>query len=96
MKRKPQQLIYTILSEDEPVAAFEATGNEARKLCKEEWFLEELSLLKSNGSPLYAPGARLRARAATEDEWRRYDEAAKEAGGSEDMLFVYLIRLDQS
>jgi hypothetical protein len=95
MKPKPQQLIYTILSDDEPIAALEATGKEARELCKAGWFLDELSLLKSNGIPLYGPGIRLRARPATEDEWLRFDAGAKEAGESEDMLFVYLVELDR-
>ena len=56
MKREPQGLIYTILIEDKAVAALQARGSEARELCREEWFLEELSRLKSNGEPLYRPG----------------------------------------
>ena len=28
-------------------------GTDARELCKEEWFLEELSLLNSDGEPLF-------------------------------------------
>ncbi|MET0407997.1 MAG: hypothetical protein ABW006_06475 [Hyphomicrobium sp.] len=94
MQSKPIELIYTILSHDEPVAAVKTTRTQARKLCDEEWFLEELSLLKSNGVPLYSPGTRLRARPAIDDEWLRYDEGAKEAGEVEDMLFVYLVVID--
>lgn len=94
MKPKPQQLVYTILSGDEPIVAVEATGKEARQLCNESWFLDELSLLKSNGIPLYGPGIRLRARAATEDEWKRYDEATLDADEAEDLFFVYLVHLD--
>ena len=94
MKYKPQALVYTILAADQPIAAIEATRTEARELCREEWFLEELSLLKSKGEPLYKPGTQLRARPATEDEWVRYDEASKEAGEPEDIVFVYLIELD--
>jgi hypothetical protein len=75
MKREPQALIYTILIEDKPIVAIEVRRSEARELCKEEWFLEELSVLKSNGEPLYRPGLRIRARPATEEEWVRYDEA---------------------
>ena len=95
LKRQTQKLIYTILANDEAIVAMEATGVEARELCKEEWFLEELSLLKWKGEPLYGPGVRLRARPAAEDEWVRYDEANKEAGDSEDILFVYLVDLDR-
>ena len=95
MKREPQGLIYTILIEDKAMVALQARGAEARELCKEEWFLEELSRLKWKGEPLYRPGIRLRARPAAEDEWVRYDEANKEAGDSEDILFVYLVDLDR-
>jgi hypothetical protein len=95
MQPKPIELIYTILAHNEPVAAVKTTRAKARELCEEEWFLEELSVLKSNGVPLYSPGTQLRARPAIDDEWLRYDEAAKEAGQSEDMLFVYLVVIDR-
>jgi hypothetical protein len=94
MKHKPQALIYTILADDVPILAIEATRTEARELCSEVWFLEELSLLKWKGEPLYKPGVHLRARPATENEWVRYDEARKEAGESEDIILVYLVDLD--
>jgi len=96
MKRKVITLIYTILADDEPVAAIKSTGPEASEICREGWFLDELSLLKKDGEPLYRPGVRLRARAATEDEWRAYDKEIKAAGEAEDMLFVYLVRVDRS
>jgi hypothetical protein len=69
----PQAEIYTILIDDSPIVALAGRRSEAIELCKEEWFLEELSRLKSNGEPLYRPGMRLRARASTEEEWVRYD-----------------------
>jgi hypothetical protein len=65
MKTKPQTLIYTILADDQPIVAIEATGTEARELCKEDWFREELSLMKWKGEPLYNLGIQLRARPAT-------------------------------
>ena len=64
----------------QPIVAIEATGTEARELCKEDWFREELSLMKWKGEPLYNLGIQLRARPATEEEWVRYDEASREAG----------------
>ena len=67
MKRALRGLIYTILIEDKAMVALQARGSEARELCKEEWFLEELSLFKSNDEPLYKPGLRIRARPATEE-----------------------------
>jgi hypothetical protein len=95
MKREPQGLIYTILIEDKAVVALQARGSEARELCREEWFLEDLSRLKSNGEPLYRPGLRLRARPATEEEWVRYDRACSAGDKAEDILFVYLVDLDR-
>jgi hypothetical protein len=56
MKQQRQSLIYTILADDMPIAAIEATGPEARELCKERWFIEELTQLKWMGQPLY-PGS---------------------------------------
>jgi hypothetical protein len=67
MKQQLQLLIYTILADDMPIAALEATGSDARELCKERWFIEELSQLKRMGKPLYQPGVHLRARVATEE-----------------------------
>jgi hypothetical protein len=91
----PQAVIYTILIDDRPVVALAARRSEAIELCKEEWFLEELSRLKSNGEPLYRPQMRLRARASTEEEWVRYDKACSEAVDTEDILFVYLVDLER-
>jgi hypothetical protein len=96
MKREPQTLVYTILVEDRSVVALDARGSEARELCKEEWFREELSRLKSNGEPLYRAGLRIRARPATEEEWARYDRACSAADDRQDILFVYLVDLDHS
>ena len=95
MKRALRGLIYTILIEDKAMVALQARGSEARELCKEEWFLEELSVLKSNGEPLYRPGLRIRARPAIEEEWVRYDKACSAADNTEEILFVYLVELDR-
>jgi hypothetical protein len=91
----PQAVIYTILIDDSPIVALAALRSEATELCKEEWFLEELSRLKSNGEPLYRPGMRLRARASTEEEWVKYDKACTAADAPEDILFVYLVDIDR-
>jgi hypothetical protein len=94
MKAKSQALIYTILADDKPVAALEASGPEARELLSERWFLHELSALKVDGEPIYKDGTRLRARPATEDEWAIYDQECKEAEDADEILFVYLVDLD--
>lgn len=95
MKAKPQKLIYTILADDRPVAALQASGPEARELLHERWFLEELAALKVDGEQLYKPGVRLRARPATEVEWAVYDQEIKNADDADDILFVYLVDLDR-
>ena len=58
MKPKSHALIYTILADDKPVAALEASGHEARELLKERWFLQELSALQVDGEPIYKTGTR--------------------------------------
>ncbi|HEX2652021.1 MAG TPA: hypothetical protein VHN11_00020 [Xanthobacteraceae bacterium] len=93
MKAQTQTIIYTILADDNPVAALQATGAEARELLKEKWFHEELAALKVDGQPLYKSGTRLRARPATEEEWRVYDQECKEAADADEIEFVYLVDL---
>lgn len=94
MTAKPIRLIYTILADDKPVAALEASGPQARGLIKERWFLTELAALKVGGEPLYKPMTRLRTRPATEDEWTVYDLECKTAEDADEILFVYLVDLD--
>ena len=94
MKHKPTVLIYTILADDKPVAAIEASGYEAREIVKEHWFLQELSGLRVGGEPIYKPLTRLRVRPATEDEWAIYDQECKAAEDADGILFVYLVDLD--
>jgi hypothetical protein len=95
MKPKLQSLVYTILADDKPFAAIEASASEARALIKERWFLQELSGLKVEGEPIYKPITRLRVRPATEDEWAIYDQECKAAEDADEILFVYLVDLDR-
>jgi hypothetical protein len=96
VKAKSQApLIYTILADDKPVAALEASGPDARELLRTQWFLDELSGLKVDGELIYQAGTtRLRARPATEDEWAIYDEECNRAEDPDEVLFVYLVDLD--
>ena len=95
MKPKSQALIYTILADDKPVAALEASGPEVRELLREQWFLHELSALKVDGEPICQAGTRLRTRPAIEEEWAKYDRACSADDDTEDMVFVYLVELDR-
>ena len=78
-----------------PVVAFEASGQrQARELCREAWFLDELVLLKSNGRPVYTNGSSLKVRSANAIEVQTYREAAKTAKPSDDLFLAYLVSLD--
>jgi hypothetical protein len=94
MTDEPTKLIYTILADDKPVVALEASGSEVRELLKGRWFLTELAALKVDGEPIYKPLTRLRSRPATEDEWAVYDRECQAAEDPNEVLFVYLVDLD--
>jgi hypothetical protein len=44
--------------------------------------------------PLYAAGAKMKVRAASQDEAQTYRDAAAEAADTEDLLLAYLVELD--
>jgi hypothetical protein len=88
MKPKLQSIIYTILVDEMPLAAFEATATEARGLLKERWFFTELSELKVAVEPVFKSGARLRVRPATEDEWAAFDQECENAEDTDGLVFV--------
>ena len=94
MKSAVVKIIYTVLADEKPVAALEATRDEASELLKEEWFLQELATLKVDGEPIYKPSTPLRVRPATEDEWAIYDQECKTAEDADEILLVYLVDLD--
>ena len=92
MPRKP--VIYTVEVDGKPTLAFAGYAREAAEICKEEWFRGDLTGLTSSGIPLCVPGSTLKPRIANASEMAIYQEAAKEANASEDILLVYLIELD--
>jgi hypothetical protein len=94
MPRK--RLIFTVEVDGKPTLAFAGHAREAAEICKEAWLRTDLSKLTSNGTPLCVPGSTLRARIADAIEMAVYQEAAKEAKSSEDLLIAYLIELDGS
>jgi hypothetical protein len=92
MPRK--RLIYTVEVDGKPTFTFAGHAREAAEICKEAWLRADLFELTSNGTPLCLPGSTLRARIANVSEMAIYQEAAKEAKASEDLLIAYLIELD--
>lgn len=91
----PAQSVFAMDIDGKPVVAFEARSlREASELCRESWLQDDLALLTSNGIPLYAAGAKMKVRAASQDEAQTYRDAEVEAEKSEDLLLAYLVELD--
>jgi hypothetical protein len=87
--------IFTIDVDDKPTLTFEARNlREAREVCHEHWFKEDLAEAKSGGVPLWDGKAKLRARPALPDEAVLFIEAKKSGQPSDDLMFVYLVELD--
>ncbi len=76
-----------------------AAGNlaQAKKLCDEPWFAEELAQYQSDGSPIWPSGAVTRVRAAQPEESVELHVAlAREQGENtyDDFVFAFLIPVD--
>jgi hypothetical protein len=70
--------------------------NEARELCREQWFMDDLAEMKSKGAPLWDRKAKLRARYARSGEANVFNaEAIKADKRSDELMFVYLVDLDE-
>ena len=87
--------IFTIEINGNPTIAFEAKNMaEARGLCKEQWLLDDLGALSSDGLALCGVGAKLAVRRATEREMQVYREAERSVPASDDLVLAYLVELD--
>jgi hypothetical protein len=87
--------VFTLEVDGRPTLAFEASGTrQAQQLCKESWFLNDLTFLRSNGVPLGTVGSKLSVRLATPEELTVFEKAVESAKLSEDMVMAYLIDLD--
>jgi hypothetical protein len=65
MKPSQPARVYVISASERPLVAFEATSRrEAKELCKEEWFREELLSLRSGNLQIWNGEDALTARAA--------------------------------
>ena len=96
---KPQQSsrVYVIGTNGRALVAFEATSRrEASELCKELWFREELSSLRSETLPIWNREDSLTVRAAEPAEILEFGkvQAAASNGEVDGILLAYLIPLD--
>jgi hypothetical protein len=91
----PAQSVFAMDIDGKPVIAFEARNlREAGELCREAWLQDDLALLTSNGIPLYAAGAKMKVRPASQEEAQAYRDAEAEAAECDDLLLAYLVELD--
>jgi len=88
---------YTLLAGDVPVLMFAAvTFHEAQSLRREEWLRADLIEARSNGAPVWDGKSKLSVRRASADEAARFGSAIREAAdGSDDLVLVYLVELDE-
>ena len=89
-------LVFALDVDGKPTLTFEATSTqEARELCNQEWLRADLSLKKSNGSPLCGLDSKLSVRRATADEVEVFYQSAETATTpSDELLLAYLVELD--
>jgi hypothetical protein len=91
------RVIFTIVVGEQPTVMFEAQNTrEAQELCKEHWLKMELAEAKSSGTPLWDGTTKVLARRAHAAECALYAETASKRPASEDLMLVYLVKLDGS
>ena len=98
MRRNTQPRVYVIEMNGKALVAFEAVlGTEANELLKEEWFRDELLLLRSGTKQVWDGASVLKARLANDAEIAEFRSSASRAKGEElDGLFLaYLIPIDR-
>jgi hypothetical protein len=90
--------IFTIDVGKHPLLTFEARSfREAAELCREEWLLDDIRGLTSNGVPIWDGKARLRSRYATDLEAAFYKTALETAEPMPgELVLSYLVELDGS
>jgi hypothetical protein len=87
--------VFTLEVDGRATLAFEASATkQAMQLCKEQWLLDDLTFLRSNGVPLGTVGSKLSVRPATPEEITVFEQAAESAEPSDDMVLAYLVELD--
>jgi hypothetical protein len=94
MKPSQPARVYVICASERPLVAFEAISRrEAKELCKEEWFREELLSLRSENLQIWNGEDALTARAAEPDEVLAFQKAQRAPGkkAADGILLAYLI-----
>lgn len=88
-------MIFTVEIDGKPVLAFEASSEpEARALIELDEFRGDLTLVRSNGAPVFDGASKLIARQASDDEADTYRYASKVNSAEEAPTFVFLVHVD--
>jgi hypothetical protein len=90
--------MFTIEIAGWPIAVTNADASQARELIDSEEFREDLTLMHSNGKPIWDGTAELVLRKATEDEIEEFEDAEdlddEEIEDDGDPAVVFLIDID--
>jgi len=85
--------VFVLEAAGKALVAYEAIARrEADELRREQWFIDELAALRSEGRPIW-DGSTLGVRTANEEELAQYREGAC-AGDGDELVLVYLVPLD--
>jgi hypothetical protein len=90
--------VFAIDVDGKPTVVLLATRwREAQELIREEWFLAELRVLKSNGAPLAIKTSKLKSRYARPEEIEAFErERSKhDRTADDDLELVYLVQIDE-
>ena len=87
--------VYVLEIRDRPILAFAATSaREAREVIRERWLRDDLTRLRSDGTPLWDGEARLETGRAVGEHLAEVQAALENAASGEDIPIIYLVRLD--
>jgi hypothetical protein len=97
MIARSEPRVFTLKVGETPVLTFQAVScSEALSLPREEWLRNDLRDARSQGAAVWDGKQKLSVRQSTAEEVQRFTEAIRSAvNGSDDLVLVFLIDLDQ-
>jgi hypothetical protein len=91
----PTPTVFVLEIDQRPILAFEATSaREAQELSKEQWLLDDLKRLRSDGEPLWDGKARIRIGPAAGEQVSEVKAAIGARASGSELTIIYLLPLD--
>jgi hypothetical protein len=91
----PTPTVFVLEIDQRPILAFEATSaREAQELSKEQWLLDDLKRLRSDGEPLWDGKARIRIGPAAGEQVSEVKAAIGARASGSELAIIYLLPLD--